>query len=654
MSKEHDSARDALRDAVEQTVPARDFSPEAIREMAERTAVDATPEETAGRYLQRTASDPREDSASSETITRFGETSEIPSQLSDRAETEGPRFSIVEKIGSGATSHVYAVRDNNLARTIAVKFLKQSRGRSGKAQERFLHEARVTAQLEHPNIMPIHDIGLDSHSRLFFTMKNVNGRSVGEAIRAVRRGERVEGFDGVADILEIFYKVCDAIGFAHDHGYIHQDIKPDNIMLGSHGEVLLLDWGCALDRSASLPEAGKAIYGTPAYMSPEQARREAADERSDIYCLGATLYHMLTLHHPTWAENPEAFWALKCAGELSPLPDDAVGRAPEALLDICRNAMAAEPAERYQTVSAFRHAAREYQVHAEAITLTADAGQRLQRAIEMGEYALFSEVTHDLRQALRMWPEYPEALETTIRARRAYARCALERDDLQLAESIVGDDPALSEIRERIDECRAAHEKRRRRTRITQVAAAALGTAVLGLLAYLGIDSFRYFGTWRTVYHWNPSLGAPADVSRSVNDIDPATTSTDSVQFEGVSLILPESRMLWLDSVQVPYDVRFEVVAMWPDDVDGLEMHIQAKRENPPEWWMCPAGFSCQFGGSNGFENWISRQDVARPPMTSSAVAADFETGRWYRFAFELHRNALAMYVDGRKVLEQA
>ncbi|MBD3241731.1 MAG: protein kinase [Chitinivibrionales bacterium] len=654
MTEENNREDNAFLDAAEKTVPVESFSAESLRDLAEKTAVDAAPDDSAGRYLRRTASDSREETASSETITRFGDTSEVPAQLGDQAPAQGPRFTIVKRIGAGATSQVYAVRDNSLARTIAVKFLKRARGTtSEKARERFLHEARVTAQLEHPNIMPIHDIGLDNESRLFFTMKNVQGRSVGDAIRAVGKGEAVEGFGGLADILDIFFKVCDAVGFAHGHGYIHQDIKPDNIMLGGHGEVLLLDWGCALDRHREIDTPGKAIYGTPAYMSPEQARRELADERSDIYCLGATLYHMLTLRHPTWTDDPERFWAMKCAGELSPLPESAAARAPALLLDICRIAMSPDPHERYGDIIAFRDAVREYQAHAESIALTAAARRRLGLAVAQGDYALFSEVTHDLRQALEMWPDYCEAQQAALETRRAYATCALDRDDLQLAESIIGKDEAFDDIRNRIKASKAEHHRRRRRTRIALASAGVLGTAVLGLLVYLGIDFFRYFGTWRTVYHWNASHGAPKGLARSLTRETPLKTSSDSVTFDGADLVLPDQVMLWVDSVQVPYDVQFEIVAMWPEKVDGLELHIQA-RQDPFAWWaMCPAGYSCQFGGYSGFENWISRQEVARWPTTSSAVAADFEPGRWYRLAFEIHKNTVAISVDGRTVLEQ-
>ncbi len=526
------------RRALEQTVPASEFGPESAREAMSRTASDEWPEQTAGRYLRRTASDPTSRSATDETLGSFGDSSVVPPELAAGVDPAKPRFEVVRKLGSGATSQVYAVRDNSLERTLAVKFLRSSRGGREEARNRFLYEARVTAGLEHPNIMPIHDIGLDSNSRVFFTMKNIDGSTIGDAIRAEARGEEVpDGYRDVNDKLAIVSKVCDALAFAHDRGYVHQDIKPDNIMLGRYGEVLLLDWGCALHRDRVAEAAGKAIYGTPAYMSPEQARRERVDERSDIYCLGATLYHMLTLEYPAWVEDPERFWEMKRAGELSPLEQQAASRVPPLLLAVCRKATAPDAAERYQSAVELREALRLYQVHAESIQLTAEAGARLHNSPGAPGYEVLSQVLHDVRQALRMWPENPDAR-------------SLEH------------------------EARSIFEARQRRVRIVQLLALALGLCAVGFVTYLGIDYFRYFGSWRTVYHWNPSLGRPEGLVRTVNMMDLMSTSSDSVAFDGTSLVIAEHHTYWFADVTVPGDVRFEARVMWPGQVDGFECHI--------------------------------------------------------------------------------
>ncbi|MBD3240188.1 MAG: protein kinase [Chitinivibrionales bacterium] len=645
---------DRLRDALERTVPASDFGPDAMRAEAERTAVDRMPDENREQYLRRTASDSAGETDPDDTVGSFGDSSVVPPELSDAPQSTGPRFTVISKLGAGATSQVYAVRDNSLDRTIAVKFLKSARSRNERARHLFLHEARVTARLQHPNIMPIHDIGLDTRQRVFFTMKNVEGGTVGDAIRAESEGRELPpGYAGIGDKLAILYKVCDAAAFAHANGYVHQDIKPDNIMLGRFGEVLLLDWGCALRRDTSNAVSGRAIYGTPAYMSPEQARRETVDERSDVYCLGATLYHMLTLQYPTWADDPERFWELKRAGVLNCADAAAEERVPAPLLDVCRKAMAPEPSARYQDALAFRDALHEYEVHAESIQLTADARERLTRAETAGDYDLYSEVTHDLRQARRMWPGNDQAAELLLRARCSYASCALDRGDIRLAENLVGDEPAFRDIHRRIAAARARESARRRRVRALRIAAAVLGMAVIAFVSYLIVDYFRYFGSWRVVYHWDSSQGPPQGLSRSVRASAIDETSPDFVRFDGNAIAVPEHVTFWFQDIRVPGDVRLEVGMMWPVSVDGFECHIQARQEMPPEWWMCFPGFACQFGGSGNRDNFISRNEVGRVPEGGLAVAASFESGKWYQLAFERRGDKVAMYIDGREILSR-
>ncbi len=349
--------------ALERTAPSSSFSPAGLRRQLEATSLDQTPDETAQSYLRRTATDTEGSRGVESTaeITHFGDTRDLPPDLLETPGADGPRFEVVGEVGEGATSHVYAVRDRSLNRTIAVKFLKQHRSRKRGIARRFIHEARVTAMLEHPNIMPVHDVGLTGDNEVFFAMKNVSGASLGDAIRAARAGETMpREFRTVDGRVRIFLKVCDALAYAHDHGFIHQDVKPDNVMLGEYGEVLLLDWGSALGKDTPV-EQGRVLYGTPAYMSPEQARRERADERSDVYCLGATFFHALLLRHPTWSEDPEDFWEKKRAGTIDAVADNERGRAPAALLDIALKAMAPDPVHRYRNVNELAEDLKRYQ-----------------------------------------------------------------------------------------------------------------------------------------------------------------------------------------------------------------------------------------------------------------------------------------------------
>ncbi len=350
--------------ALERTAPAEEFTSEAIRKQLERTASDRQLDATPQQYLSRTSTDTTPSLSLEQTadITRFGDTQELPADLLVEPQHPGPRYEVTGVAGAGGTAKVYAVRDRSLNRTIAVKFLRRSSSQKGPVRQRFIGEARTTAMLEHPNIMPVHDIGANRDGEVYFTMKNIVGGTVGDAIRTARRGEPVTPeFRTLDGRIRLFLKVCDGLSFAHAHGFVHQDIKPDNIMLGEYGEVLLLDWGSALANDERVRPGRQGMYGTPAYMSPEQARRERADERSDIYCLGATMFHALLLRHPAWAEDPDAFWEKKRQGVLDPLTDEERRRVPRPLLAIVLKALAADPAGRYPDVNALADDLKRYQ-----------------------------------------------------------------------------------------------------------------------------------------------------------------------------------------------------------------------------------------------------------------------------------------------------
>lgn len=353
----------ALRSILEKTAPASTFSSGALRAELEQTVQDGTPSHDPDRYLERTASDTEGmvDLEGTE-ITSLGETRGLPADLLIEPPPTGQRFEIVGTVGRGATAKVYGVRDHGLNRTIAVKFLQRTKGSKDKVKSRFLHEARVAAMLEHPGIMPVYDMGTTADGQVYFAMKNIAGCSLGEAIRKAVVGEPVPGdFATIDGRVRIFLKVCDALEYAHHRGFIHQDVKPDNIMLGEFGEVLLLDWGSALSIVQAREEGDTGLFGTPAYMSPEQARREKSDERSDVYCLGATLFHALMLRHPTWAEHPGAFWAKKRNGVIDGPTEQEEGRVPRQLMRIVLKALDPIPERRYQSVGELSEDLKRYQ-----------------------------------------------------------------------------------------------------------------------------------------------------------------------------------------------------------------------------------------------------------------------------------------------------
>jgi eukaryotic-like serine/threonine-protein kinase len=194
----------------------------------------------------------------------------------------GDRYEITGRVGRGGMGSVYTAVDRTLSREVAVKVLGSARS-DPEAASRLLSEARILARLEHPGIVPVHDAGVLADGRVFYVMKLVRGQRLSEAIPPEA---------SISHRLELFLRICDAVSFAHAHGIVHGDLKPENIMLGSFGEVLVLDWGVAavLSRSTDHP----VIAGTPGFMPPEQAAGEpTVDARADVYALGALLEAML-------------------------------------------------------------------------------------------------------------------------------------------------------------------------------------------------------------------------------------------------------------------------------------------------------------------------------------------------------------------------
>ena len=270
----------------------------------------------------------------------------------------GRRLSPGATLGVGATGRVLAVHDANLDRDVAMKVLHGDARAQPGSVARFVAEARIASSLAHPNVLPIYDLDTDDDGHVYFTMQRIAGRSLGVAIQASSPAARDPRIASFSQVTSIFVGVAQAVAYAHHRGIVHQDIKPDNIMLGDFGEVLLVDWGCATRRDTG---TATRLYGTPLYMSPEQARREHVDERSDIYCLGAALLHALTLRCPTWSVDEAEFWRRKQAGEIDAPTADELRRVPPPVIDIALKALQARPAQRYATADALLDDLRRYQ-----------------------------------------------------------------------------------------------------------------------------------------------------------------------------------------------------------------------------------------------------------------------------------------------------
>ena len=255
-------------------------------------------------------------------------------------------------VARGGMGQIFSASDPLLEREVAIK-VNTAADRS--EDPLFLREARVLAQLAHPNIVPIHDFGKNAGGQPFYSMKLVRGQTLKALLEAVRAGKT---HVSTANLLLIFRKICDAVAFAHSRGFLHRDLKPENVMLGEYGEVLVMDWGLALrmnERGAAPGVTGgetPLIEGTPQYMAPEQANGDTLDVRSDVYALGATLYSLLSGQLPvTGATLEEILGKVRRGDVLDKDPSLAPTRIPPGLRAVITKATAFHPDNRYPDVS---------------------------------------------------------------------------------------------------------------------------------------------------------------------------------------------------------------------------------------------------------------------------------------------------------------
>ncbi len=308
-------------------------------------------------------------------FSRWRDRQDAPSEA-ERPGVALPRQTIAERyvdqgqIARGGMSTIRRLRDRSLLRDTALKRLDPELAIHDAQVQRFLLEAQVTGQLDHPNIVPIHELGRDAEGSYYFTMKMVEGETLLERID--RAGaERLQP-DSLAELLQILIKVCEALAFAHSRGVIHRDVKPSNIMTGQFGQVYIMDWGIARvlplsedtgsDRRVQVSAMAEidppgSIIGSLGYMAPEQVegRHSEIDARTDVFSLGATLYHVLA-GQPPYTETHYYTLLTKVMNCEFPPPDEVVGRGalPPGLTRIVTKAMAPEPADRYRSVSAMQ------------------------------------------------------------------------------------------------------------------------------------------------------------------------------------------------------------------------------------------------------------------------------------------------------------
>jgi serine/threonine protein kinase len=332
-------------------------------------------------------------------------------------------------IGQGGMGRVYAATQASLERTVAVKILRPELVGDEHVRGRFLLEALVAAELEHPNTLPVYEIGATTEGTPFYSMKLVGGSPWSNCLAT----------NTLEQNITTLLMVADAVAFAHDKGIIHRDLKPDNVMIGRYGEVLLMDWGLAA--SVGSPRAHRlgpstVFAGTPAYMPPEVAACEVdkIGKASDIYLLGGILYEVVTGLKPHG--GAQVFECLGAAMRNFIQPSERTGD----LLDIALKALRTEPGERFRSVQEFQSEIRAYLSHLESFRLANEARCRFQALPELDSkdvYRECNEIIARYLQALAGWPGNLLAAEGLVRTRDTLAGVALKRGEFLLARSQV-------------------------------------------------------------------------------------------------------------------------------------------------------------------------------------------------------------------------
>ncbi len=381
-----------------------------------------------------------------------------------------PEYELIKVLGEGGMGIVYDARQTSIDRNVALKMIKGAAATNDKQKAKFLAEVVVTGDLDHPNIVPIYDVGANAQGNLFYSMKKVQGTPWLKVIDQ----------KSLAENLDILMRTGDAIGFAHARGIVHRDLKPENIMLGEFGEVLVMDWGLAhplkgFRKSRSITDTA-SMGGTPAYMAPEMATGpiDKISPASDIYLLGAILYEILTGNPPHVAKN--AMKCLMAAARNEIAPTDKTGE----LIEIALKSMATEPKDRYQDVKGLQAAIRDYQSHSESILLSSRAEDDLKEARQTDDYQHYSRALFGLQEAHELWSGNKRAAVGISEAKLAYAGSAKRKGDFDLGLSLLDEaNPDHAILRKELVESQNDRVARQKRLVVLKRAAMGLVAAVL-------------------------------------------------------------------------------------------------------------------------------------------------------------------------------
>ena len=420
---------------------------------------------------------------------------DVPAGRSIRAEIEAAKarpqaedLELLEPIAEGGMGVVFRARQSSLERDVAAKCLKP--GASTDAAVRLAHEARITGALEHPNIPPIHGLRFDEVGRPTVIMKRIEGVSYLTMLQQPdhSRWSRAPD-DRIRFHIETLGAVCLALELAHDRGIAHRDIKPENIMLGPFGEVFLLDWGLA----TRIDQRPHGVVGTPAYMAPEMVHQQPVTAATDVYLVGASLFHALTGRplHP----GDRFIDVLQHILDAPPLTFGE-NIAPE-IAEVCRRAVQPDPNDRYGSARALREAMQAALQQRAASALLRSAESRLAWLSDapMDDRArrlAYAEVRAALSEADRLSPGHSDVARCLAATQRAMLTFEIDRQNLEAAEALLTDTNA-PDLLARLRALRADRQRQTARHRALEALAADEDHRIGELARQIAIAAFALF-----------------------------------------------------------------------------------------------------------------------------------------------------------------
>jgi len=397
------------------------------------------------------------------------------SSMARGEELSEDRYKLTRLHATGGMGRVWLARDNAIGRNVALKELRPETPSAPGIWNRFLNEAKVTGQLEHPGIVPVYEVDADDSDRPFYTMRFVKGQTLHDAIRdfTTLRTNGKSSPMGLRDLITALIGVANAIGYAHSRGVLHRDLKGQNVVLGDYGEVIVLDWGLACIVGTAevdddqLPVSGSGVseqtnagqvIGTPAYMSPEQAlgQPEKMNAQTDVFGLGGILYEILTGQAPF--KGPTVLETLEKAKACNPASPRLIwADAPKPLEAICLRALSKDQAERYDSAIEFADDLRRWQAdesvsaYQDSLSVRISRWARRHRTMVVTAAALSVMAIVGLSASTILISQ--EQVRTAAAQTRAEANLAKAREAVQRMLTEVGDErlkniPQMEKLRE--------------------------------------------------------------------------------------------------------------------------------------------------------------------------------------------------------------